>query len=230
MQQMRKGCHKMILTYNSTYFDGTRTYGGYSDIIVVKEHFVICWPDNLPLDVGSPLRNFGLDKPGMYISVVGLGVLGHVAMKLAKAFGAKVTVISTSPAKKKEAIEHLGPDSFLVSSDQAQLQGIIDMVLSLLKHDGKLTLLGSPKALELPVMPMLADGQTQWVLAELELLVSWPLQPWNFSYVGRRHEITGELTEVGSKVQKVKVGDKVGVRELLLGRQIRDSSRAMKDG
>ncbi|CAK9169916.1 unnamed protein product [Ilex paraguariensis] len=142
---MRKGCHKMILTYNSTYFDGTRTYGGYSDIIVVKEHFVICWPDNLPLDVGSPLRNFGLDKPGMYISVVGLGVLGHVAMKLAKAFGAKVTVISTSPAKKKEAIEHLGPDSFLVSSDQAQLQ-----------HDGKLTLLGSPKALELPVMPMLA--------------------------------------------------------------------------
>ncbi|KAK2978739.1 hypothetical protein RJ640_003898 [Escallonia rubra] len=176
-------CRKMVLTYRSTYFDGTRTYGGYSDIIVANEHFVVRWPDNMPLDAGSPLlcagittysplKYFGLDKPGMHVGVVGLGGLGHVAVKLAKAFGTQVTVISTNPAKKQEAIEHLGADFFLVSNDQDQMQaaadtmdGIIDTVsavhtllplLGLLKSDGKLVLLGSPKALELPVMPMLA--------------------------------------------------------------------------
>ncbi|KAK2979136.1 hypothetical protein RJ640_029294 [Escallonia rubra] len=82
----------------------------------------------------SPLKYFGLDKPG-------LGGVGHVAAKLAKAFGTQVTVISTNPTKKQEAIEHLGADLFLVSNDQDQMQ---------------LVLLGSPKALELPVMPMLA--------------------------------------------------------------------------
>ncbi|KAM7515820.1 hypothetical protein LguiA_005403 [Lonicera macranthoides] len=176
-------CKKMVLTYRSTYFDGTPTYGGYSDIIVANEHFVIRWPENLPLDSGapllcagittySPLRYFGLDKPGLHVGVVGLGGLGHVAVKLAKAFGTKVTVISTSAEKKKEALEHLGADFFLVSKDQDQmkagaetLDGIIDTVsavhpllplLGLLKADGKLILLGSPPALELPVMPMLA--------------------------------------------------------------------------
>ena len=56
------------------------------------------------------------------MGIVGLGGLGHVAVKFAKALGAKVTVISTSPNKKKEAIEHLGADSFLVSRDQEQLK------------------------------------------------------------------------------------------------------------
>lgn len=80
--------------------------------MVVDEHFVIRWPESLPLDCGapllcagittySPLKYFGLNKPGMHIGVVGLG---HVALKFVKAFGAKVTVISTSPSKMKEAI------------------------------------------------------------------------------------------------------------------------------
>lgn len=71
------------------------------------EHFVVCWPDNLPLDSGapllcagittySPLRHFGLDKPGNMVGVGGLGGFGHVAVKMAKAFGAHVPVISTS--------------------------------------------------------------------------------------------------------------------------------------
>ncbi|KAL6959554.1 8-hydroxygeraniol dehydrogenase [Sarracenia purpurea var. burkii] len=126
-------CPKIIATYNSPYFDGTITYGGYSDHMVGSERYIVRIPDNLPLDyaapllcVGittySPLRYFGLDKPGMSIGVVGLGGLGHVAVKLAKAFGTKVTVISTSLGKKKEAIELLGADSFLVSTDPAQMQ------------------------------------------------------------------------------------------------------------
>ena len=126
-------CPKMILTYSAKYYDGTTTYGGYSNIMVSDEHFVVRIPDNLPLDaaapllcagitVYSPLKFYGLDKPGTQVGVVGLGGLGHVAVKFAKAMGAKVTVISTSPNKKKEALEHLGADSFLVSKDQDQMQ------------------------------------------------------------------------------------------------------------
>ncbi|XP_075643350.1 putative mannitol dehydrogenase [Castanea sativa] len=176
-------CTKMILTYGVKYYDGTTTYGGYSDTMVTDEHFVIRIPDNLPLDAGapllcagitvySPLRFYGLDKPGMHVGVVGLGGLGHVAVKFAKAMGVKVTVISTSPNKKKEALEHLGADSFLVSKDQDQIQaaqgtldGIIDTVsaqhplmppLGLLKTQGKLVMVGAPeKPLELPVFPLL---------------------------------------------------------------------------
>jgi cinnamyl-alcohol dehydrogenase len=61
----------------------------------------------------------------MHVGVVGLGGLGHVAVKFAKAMGVKVTVISTSPNKKEEAVDHLGADSFLVSRDQNQMQVII---------------------------------------------------------------------------------------------------------
>ncbi|XP_022735464.1 probable mannitol dehydrogenase [Durio zibethinus] len=176
-------CSKMILTYGAKYRDGTITYGGYSDTMVADEHFIVRIPDNLPLDaaapllcagitVYSPLRYYGLDRPGLHIGVVGLGGLGHVAVKFAKAMGSKVTVISTSLNKKKEALENLGADSFLVSRDQDQLQaaigtldGIIDTVsaqhplqplLELLKTDGKLVLVGAPeKPIELPALPLL---------------------------------------------------------------------------
>ncbi|WJX61799.1 cinnamyl-alcohol dehydrogenase [Trifolium repens] len=152
--------------------------------MVSDEHFVFRIPDELPLDaaapllcagitVYSPLRYFGLDKPGLHIDVVGLGGLGHMAVKFTKAFGANVTVISTSPSKEKEAIENLGADSFLISRDQDQmkaamgtLDGIIDTVsadhpllllIGLLKSHGKLVMVGAPeKPLELPVFPLLA--------------------------------------------------------------------------
>lgn len=125
----------------------------------------------------SPLRYFGLDKPGMHIGVVGLGGLGHVAVKFAKAFGTKVTVISRSAGKKKEALESLGADAFVISKDAEEMQaaagtldGIIDTVsaqhplpplLSLLKAHGKLVLVGAPeKPLELPAFPLLMGRKT----------------------------------------------------------------------
>ncbi|XP_058081257.1 probable mannitol dehydrogenase isoform X1 [Magnolia sinica] len=176
-------CPKMIFTYNSTYHDGTMTYGGYSDVLVVNQNFVIHFPESLPLDgaapllcagitVYSPMRYYGLSEPGKHLGVVGLGGLGHVAVKFAKAFGLKVTVISTSPNKEKEAIERLGADSFLVSRDPAQMQaamgtmdGIIDTVpavhpivplISLLKTSGKMVMVGVPDMpLELPIFPLL---------------------------------------------------------------------------
>ncbi|KAI3747553.1 hypothetical protein L6452_10041 [Arctium lappa] len=100
---------------------GCLTFGGYSDHMVADEHFVLRWPENLPLDSGapllcagittySPLRYFGLDKPGMKVGVVGLGGLGHVAVKMAKAFGAQVTVFSTTLAKKEDALKGLKAD------------------------------------------------------------------------------------------------------------------------
>ncbi|GLU20231.1 hypothetical protein SLE2022_364410 [Rubroshorea leprosula] len=175
-------CPKMILTYNATYHDGTRTYGGYSDFMVVNEHFVVHIPDSIRLDaaapllcagitVYSPLKYFGLAEPGKHIGIVGLGGLGHVAIKFAKALGSKVTVISTSPSKKNEALEHLGADSFLVSRDLDQMEaamgtldGIIDTVsavhpilplIGLLKSNGKFIMVGVPdKPLELLVFPL----------------------------------------------------------------------------
>ncbi|KAG5067821.1 hypothetical protein AAZX31_01G020900 [Glycine max] len=177
-------CPQSTFTYGAKYRDGTITYGGYSDSMVADEHFVVRIPDRLPLDaaapllcagitVYSPLRYYGLDKPGLHVGVVGLGGLGHMAVKFAKAFGAKVTVISTSPNKKEEAIQNLGADSFLISRDQDQMQaamgtldGIIDTVsavhpllplIGLLKSHGKLVMVGAPeKPLELPVFPLLA--------------------------------------------------------------------------
>ncbi|AES95930.2 probable mannitol dehydrogenase [Medicago truncatula] len=176
-------CSKMILTYGAKNIDGTITYGGYSDTMVAHEHFVIRIPDALPLDaaapllcagitVYSPLKYFGLNKPGLHVGVVGLGGLGHMAVKFTKAFGANVTVISTSPNKKKEAIEHLGADSFVVSHEQDQMQavmgtfdGIIDTVsalhplmplMGLLKNHGKLVMVGAPeKPLELPAFSLI---------------------------------------------------------------------------
>ncbi|WMV53176.1 hypothetical protein MTR67_046561 [Solanum verrucosum] len=175
-------CRDQIMTYNGVYTDGIPTYGGYSDIMVTNEHYVVHWPENLPMEAApllcagittySPLRYFGLDKPGMHIGVVGLGGLGHMAVKFAKAFGTKVTVISTSVSKKDEAIDRLGADSFLVSRDPDQMQGaagsldgIIDTVsvihpllplINLLKTHGKLVMVGAPeKPLELPVFPLL---------------------------------------------------------------------------
>ncbi|KAK6774981.1 hypothetical protein RDI58_025982 [Solanum bulbocastanum] len=175
-------CPRQIPTYNGYSLDGTLTFGGYSDMMVSDEHFVVRWPENLSMDAApllcagittySPLKYFGLDKPGMHIGVVGLGGLGHMAVKFAKAFGTKVTVISTSANKKQEAIERLGADSFLISRDPEQmkaamntLDGIIDTVsavhpilplLMLMKSHGKLVMVGAPeKPVEFPVFPLL---------------------------------------------------------------------------
>ncbi|KAK4429432.1 8-hydroxygeraniol dehydrogenase [Sesamum alatum] len=181
-------CPKPVSVYNTVLPDGTTTYGGYSDIMVADEDFVIRWSENLPMDKGAPLlcagitiysslRYYGLDEPGLHIGVVGLGGLGHVAVKFIKAFGSKVTVISTSVGKKKEALESLSADAFVVSSYPAEMQaaagsldGIIDTVsahhpieplLSLLKPHGKLIILGVPKKpLELPVFSLIMARRT----------------------------------------------------------------------
>ncbi|XP_042392093.1 probable mannitol dehydrogenase [Zingiber officinale] len=181
-------CPGMIVTCNATDVDGIITYGGYSDSIVVEEHFAVKFLAGMPLDrsapllcagitVYSPMKRFGLDVPGKHIRVVGLGGLGHVAVKFGKAFGAKVTVISTSPSKRKEVAERLGADAFLVSKDPDKMKaawgtmdGIINTVsaahdvtpwLFLLKTSGQIIMVGAPlNPLEIYAFPLLLGGKS----------------------------------------------------------------------
>ncbi|XP_059624391.1 probable mannitol dehydrogenase isoform X2 [Cornus florida] len=134
-KDMENHCRKRIFTYGSIYHDGTKTYGGYSDMVIVDQRYVFRFPDNLPSDAGapllcagitiySPMKYYRMTEPGKHLGVVGLGGLGHVAVKFGKAFGLRVTVISTSREKEAEAIEKLGAFSFLVSTDPKEMKDL----------------------------------------------------------------------------------------------------------
>lgn len=165
-------CEKgMNLTYNSKEKDGkTPTFGGYSTQIVVDENYVLKIPANLPLDKAAPLLCAGITtysplktwkiKSGDKVAVIGLGGLGHMAIKLAAAMGADVTVLSTSEKKKADALR-FGAKNFVNTSDGKaftvcanQFNFIIntasgninlDKYLNLLKHDGSMVLVGLPE-------------------------------------------------------------------------------------
>lgn len=120
-----------VQTYNNMGHDGLPAYGGYSNTIVVNEDFVHRISEKLKLaavapllcagiTTYSPLKKWNVGK-GHKLAVVGLGGLGHMGVKFGKAFGAEVTVISTSPHKEAAARE-LGADHFVVSKDEAQMK------------------------------------------------------------------------------------------------------------
>ncbi|XP_065622153.1 cinnamyl alcohol dehydrogenase 1 [Quercus suber] len=162
-------CNKKIWSYNDVYTDGKPTQGGFASSMVVDQKFVVNIPEGMdpeqaaPLlcagvTVYSPLSHFGLKQSGLRGGILGLGGVGHMGVKIAKAMGHHVTVISSSDKKREEALDHLGADEYLVSSDATKMQEkadtldyIIDTVpvfhplepyLSLLKLDGKLILMG----------------------------------------------------------------------------------------
>ena len=121
-------------TYNSSdKIDKTNTYGGYSNQIVVDESFVLRISDKLHLEAVapllcagittySPLRHWNVGK-GHRVGIVGLGGLGHMAVKFAASFGAEVTMLSTSPSKEQDA-RKLGAHSFALTSDAKQLKNL----------------------------------------------------------------------------------------------------------
>lgn len=122
----------MIGTYNSTKSKhGGVTYGGYSENIVVEEDFVLSIPANIDLKGAAPLLCAGITtwsplrhwnvKKGDKVGVIGLGGLGHMGVKFAKAIGAHVVMITTSPEKGEDA-KKLGADEVLISKDAEQLQ------------------------------------------------------------------------------------------------------------
>lgn len=129
-------CNDNTLTYaDLDRHDGTRTYGGYSEKIVVTEHFVLRIPEGLDLAGAAPLLCAGITTysplrrwnagPGKKVAVVGLGGLGHMALKLAKAMGAEVTLFSRSPGKEEDA-RKLGADYVVISTDDRQMGSVTD--------------------------------------------------------------------------------------------------------
>jgi uncharacterized zinc-type alcohol dehydrogenase-like protein len=166
-----------VLTYNGQdRHDGSVTYGGYSDKVVVSERFVVRVPKQLDpasaapllcagITTYSPLRHYGV-KAGHKVGVVGMGGLGHMGIKFAKALGAEVTVFTRSDAKVEEA-RRQGADRVVVSSDEDQmgamaghLDYILDTVpvqhdlnpyLAALRYDGMHILVGLLEPLETPL-------------------------------------------------------------------------------
>jgi uncharacterized zinc-type alcohol dehydrogenase-like protein len=165
-------CENLLtLTYNGEdKILGGVTYGGYSDSIVVDEKYVLRVPNGLDpagtapllcagITTYSPLRHWDVKK-GQKVGIVGLGGLGHMGVKFAKAFGANVVLFTTSPNKTADAIR-LGADEVVVSKNEAEMQKhagsfnfILDAVsadhdlnayLQLLKRDGTMTLVGAPE-------------------------------------------------------------------------------------
>ncbi|BBX21913.1 NADP-dependent alcohol dehydrogenase C 2 [Mycolicibacter terrae] len=170
----------MVGTYAGVGRDGQPTQGGYSGAIVVDENYVLSIPDEIPLDAAAPLLCAGVTTysplrhwnvgPGKRIAVVGLGGLGHMAVKLATAMGAEVTVLSQSLKKMEDGLR-LGAEHYYATSDPAtfkKLRGTFDVVLNtvsasldlgaylgLLTLDGSLVELGMPeKALAVPPGPL----------------------------------------------------------------------------
>jgi uncharacterized zinc-type alcohol dehydrogenase-like protein len=161
------------LTYNGPDKHlGGHTYGGYSETVVVDQHFVLEVPNNLDPAATAPLLCAGITTysplkywkagPGKTVGVVGIGGLGHMAVKLGSAMGAKIVAFTTSASKIEEA-KRLGADEVIISKNEEELQNysnsldlIIDTVsavhdvniyLSLLKLDGAMVLVGLPDAL-----------------------------------------------------------------------------------
>jgi uncharacterized zinc-type alcohol dehydrogenase-like protein len=161
----------MTGTYNSYERDGeTPTYGGYSTRITVDENYVLRIPPEIPLERAapllcagittySPLRHFGV-KAGDEVAVVGLGGLGHMGVKLARAMETRVCVLSHSPGKREDALR-LGADEFVATREAEAFEQhagrfdfIIDTVsaphdlnayLGLLRRDGTMVLVGLPE-------------------------------------------------------------------------------------
>lgn len=171
-QDLEQYCEEgNTLTYNSPdKYLGTQTYGGYSESIVVHEDFVLKVPESLDLAATAPLLCAGITTysplkhwnigPGKKVGVVGLGGLGHMGVKLAKAMGAEVIVFTTSTSKIEDA-KRLGADDVVLSKDEEQMnkyagklhfvlnavsaQHDVNMYLNLLRVDGSMALVGAPE-------------------------------------------------------------------------------------
>lgn len=160
---------ELVFTYNARSKDGTPMYGGYSNQIVVDESYTlkISPKQNLSavapllcagITTYSPLRHWNVEK-GQRVGVVGLGGLGHMALKFAHAFGAHVTQFTTSPGKELDA-KRLGADEVVLTRDPEALKSIagsfdfildtvsaphdLGMYLSLLRRNGNMVLVGLP--------------------------------------------------------------------------------------
>ncbi|XP_057497594.1 probable cinnamyl alcohol dehydrogenase 1 [Actinidia eriantha] len=176
-----------VYTYNRHDVDGTITQGGFSTFIVVHHRYCFKIPENYPLASAAPLLCAGItvyspmirhkmNQPGKSLGVIGLGGLGHMAVKFGKAFGLNVTVFSTTINKKEEALNLLGADNFVVSSDKQQMTALsksldfiidsasgihpFDEYISLLKIGGIFVLVGAPTEVKLNPLSLITGMKT----------------------------------------------------------------------
>jgi uncharacterized zinc-type alcohol dehydrogenase-like protein len=159
-----------VATYNGRQYDGTPTYGGYSTQIVADENYVLRIPDGIPLDAAAPLLCAGITTysplrhwhagPGSRVAVIGMGGLGHMAVQIAHAMGAHVTVLSRTLAKQQEGLA-LGADEYYATESPDALKALrnrfdliintvsadipVDQYLSTLRLDGALVFVGLPE-------------------------------------------------------------------------------------
>jgi uncharacterized zinc-type alcohol dehydrogenase-like protein len=162
-----------VQTYNARNYDGEITYGGYSQRIVVKDHFVVNVPDSIELRDAAPLLCAGITTyvplkhwhvgEGTKVAIIGMGGLGHVAVQIAAAMGAEVTVLSQSLSKREDGLR-FGAKHYYATSERAtfkQLAGRFDLILNtvsanlpldsylrLLRVDGAMVTVGAPSAPE----------------------------------------------------------------------------------
>jgi uncharacterized zinc-type alcohol dehydrogenase-like protein len=173
-------------TYASVDRDGTITQGGYSTHVVVVEDFVLRVPESIPFEKAAPLLCAGITTysplshwkagPGTRVAVVGLGGLGHMAVKIAHAMGAEVTVLSQTLSKKDDGLK-LGADHYYATKDEATFRDLrnsfdliintvsavidLDAYLSLLALDGTMVNVGAPgQALPLHVFTLFGNRRS----------------------------------------------------------------------
>lgn len=185
-------------TYNGTDpVDGTRTHGGYSERVVVKQDFVLKVPDNLDpagaapllcagITLYSPLRHWNVGA-GSKVAIVGLGGLGHMGLKLAKAMGAEVTLFSRSPGKEADA-RRLGADRVVISTDAAHMSAVagqFDLIIDTVPcvHDVN------------PYVPTLATGGTIVMVGYLGPLDHFNTVPLVFSRKALAGSLIGGIAE-----------------------------------
>jgi uncharacterized zinc-type alcohol dehydrogenase-like protein len=181
LEQYCTGPGGMVGTYNAIGKDNTPTQGGYSGAIVVDENYVLRIPDSIPLDAAAPLLCAGITTysplrhwhagPDKRVAVIGLGGLGHMAVKLAVAMGADVSVLSQSLKKMEDGLR-LGAAHYYATSDPdtfARLAGSFDLIintvsanldlgeyLGLLDVNGTLVELGAPEhPMSVPAFPLM---------------------------------------------------------------------------
>ncbi len=181
----------MTFTYNGLDKAGEPTYGGYSDQIVVNEQYVLKVPDGLPMEgvapllcagitTYSPLRQWGVGK-GHALAVVGLGGLGHMAVKIGRALGAEVTVLSRSEAKRPHA-ERLGASDYAATSQEGTLTRLAR------KFDYVIDTVSSPHDMNSHLDLLKTDGTYMLVGAQAE-----PLTLGAFPLILRRRRLVGSL-------------------------------------
>jgi alcohol dehydrogenase (NADP+) len=202
-EQYCEGPVGATLTYNGPMKpDGTNTFGGYSDKIVVKESFVLKVPESLDIKAVAPLLCAGVTtyspmkhwkvSAGQKVGIIGMGGLGHVAVKLANAMGAKVTVFSTDEEKEEYAKE-LGAEQFVLESDTdalAELELKFDFLLDTIPYEHDIN----------PFVKLLKRDAT---LAVVGLLMPFKTQTNNQEVAFHRRNISGSLIGSIAETQEV---------------------------